>query len=449
MDYQEAIEYLGKFSDYEKTTGFSYGEAYFNLDRIKTLLSNLNNPQDSFRSIHIAGTKGKGSVAYFIANVLKYAGFKVGLYTSPHLVNFNERIQILHLNEDKLIGEDDVSRLTETIEPVIDALMKNTSFKAPTFFEVYTSLCFSYFAEEEVDFAIIETGLGGRLDATNVISPLVSILTPISLDHTKELGSTVKEIAKEKCGIIKDNVPCVSAPQVPEIIEIIRDTAGLKKSKLYIIEENINFEIINFNLNGGMFNCKTPWNTYNELSISVLGKHQIINAVVAVFALDVLNAYNEINVHKEAVYSGLKNTYLPGRLEIIGEKPLFLLDVAHNPFSAESLKAALNSLFKWNKLFFIIGMSTNKDIEGFCNILCGMADKVILTKAHFIRAADPDKIKEKILKFEGKIEVSETVSEAITRAFSLAKEDDLICVTGSFYVAGEAKYFLENIDNEK
>jgi len=397
MQFKQTLEYLNQFTDYETILNYNYEE--LGLECITRLLSALGNPEKSLLVIHIAGTKGKGSTAAITARILQDAGYKVGLYTSPHLRDIRERISI----NDELISENSFTEVLSQIKAVV---------KEATYFEILTALAFLYFRDEKVDLAILETGLGGRLDATNVIAkPLAVAITPISREHTALLGDTLEEIAREKSGIIKPGVPVVSAPQPAEVTTVIRKIAQERKAPLFIA--GCDFDIPDY-----------------EISLS--GDHQKINAALAIKLAQFVPG---IDLKEETIKAALKKINWPGRLEIIDKDPFVVLDGAQNVASARALKAAIQKYFKYNKLFLILGVSADKDVKGMLRELEALSEKIILTKSSSPRALDPLEMKKLINKKEAL--VAADVNSALEKARSLAHEDDLILITGSLYLIGE------------
>ena len=438
MTYQEALQYLGSFINYEKKDSYDYKKS-FKLDRMKRLASGLGNPQEDLKSIHIAGSKGKGSTCAFTHSILKEAGFKVGLYTSPHLVSFRERIRI----NDCLISENDIARLLERIKEIL------VHFKddPPSFFEVYTALAYLYFKENKVDFAIYETGLGGRLDATNIIRPLVSAVTPISYEHTDKLGSTLAGIAAEKGGIIKNNSICISAPQEAEAIEVIEKICVDKKTRLIRVGKDIFFEELKADDEKEVFNVFGIFTEYPMLKTRLLGRHQVVNSATAVGVIEALR-FSGITIPIEAVRRGIESARWPGRLEIVGRSPLVVLDGAHNPASSGVLADSIRRIFKYKKLILILGASKDKDIKGMLDELLPISDSVILTKSKIVaRALEPVRIRELIgqnlmgIKRGGRkgVFLTSGIQEAVSKAKNMAKPEDLILVTGSLFLVGEAR----------
>ncbi len=430
FDYQEAILYLNSFINYERKKSFPYNE--LRLKRVRDILKLLDNPHKSIKSIHIAGTKGKGSTAVFIANILKSAGFKVGLYTSPHLHNFRERITI----NGKLINKRDLIFLTKRIKSAIDEYVRKTN-DSPTFFEVYTILAFRYFEYKKVDFMVIETGLGGRLDATNVIKPLVCVITPISHEHTDKLGKTLSKISCEKAGIIKRNSVVISAIQPKAAIDVIEETACKKKNKLFVVGVDISFKPIGINGKYQFFETKGIFDdTYNSLKTSLLGRHQLINAASGIGAVEALRFHN-INVPHSAIKKGIKKAKWAGRLEVISKRPLIVLDGAQNKASAKVLRRAVQNIFNYRRLILILGISKDKDIKGICSTLEKISDKIILSQADHPRAAKIERLK-KYISDKKTVYIRKKLKYAIKLAKNKAKEGDLILITGSLFVVAEA-----------
>jgi dihydrofolate synthase/folylpolyglutamate synthase len=417
MQYPQAISYLESLTNYENVPSYQYQKS-LGLNRIKGFLDTIDNPQNGFKSIHIAGTKGKGSTCAFIAYILKEKGYKVGLYTSPHLNDLSERIRVLPGFEkgefEGIIPKVSLKSIVKKLKPKIERYNRISPYGQLTAFEVYTTIAFIYFKEMKVDFAVLETGLGGRLDATNIVNALVSVITPISYEHMDKLGKRLKEIAGEKAGIIKNKGSLViSAPQEKEAEQVIRARCRVLNAKLYGVDK------------------------YRNLKLKLLGRHQLVNAAVAIKTVQMLSFYG-INVGNKIIRRGLYNTLWPGRCEVIYKRPFIVLDGAQNVASALAIKKAIIDNFSYNKLILILGVSSDKDIKGICSSLNDFADTVILTKSNNPRAADPENLAKY---FSGKkIFVTKCTREARRLAQNIAKKRDLILVTGSLFVVGEFKY---------
>ncbi len=433
MSYLQVLRYLNSFVNCEKNTNYSYKEI-LKLERIQNFLCVIGNPQESLRVIHIAGSKGKGSTCAFIAYILKEAGFRAGLYTSPHLNDFRERIRILEPPVYKrlrrsggdfegMISQKALSSLVKELKPLINKYNRCSKYGPLTFFEVYTALAFLYFKRKRVDFVVLETGMGGRLDATNTAGSLVQVITPISYEHVQKLGPTLAKIAAEKAGIIKNKGAIViSAPQGKEAQRVIKNKCKEVGAKLRITGNDI----------------KTL-----KLKMNLIGRHQLINAACAIGAIEALRSYG-VKISAGAISRGIKNTRWPGRCEVIKKSPLIVLDGAQNSASARVLKSAIEDNFsakggsasggKYKRLILVLGISLDKDISGICGTLAPLADEVILTRAATLRATDPKKLS---VYFKRNLYLTQSVKEAKLLSLSLAHKEDLILVTGSLFVVGE------------
>ncbi|MCX5714823.1 MAG: bifunctional folylpolyglutamate synthase/dihydrofolate synthase [Candidatus Omnitrophica bacterium] len=425
MTYPQAIQYLESFINYERLVDWPYKQS-FQLDGFKAFLETIGNPQDSLHCIHIAGSKGKGSTCAFIAYILREAGFKVGLYTSPHLYDFRERIRVLTRDSvcsdfSGMVAKKRLASLVQRVRPAIEKHNKISKYGPLSFFEVYTALAFIYFKEEKVDFAVLETGLGGRLDATNTQEALVSVITPISYEHTHLLGNTLREIARQKAGIIKNRESIViTAPQEKQVLAVIRDRC--KKVGAQIFEVGKDIKILR------------PQN----FRIRLVGRHQLINATVAKGAVEALGNFG-FNVEAGLIRKGLYNTVWPGRCEVVSRQPLIVLDGAQNAASSSVLKKAITQNFKYNKLILVLGVSQDKDIAGICNELYSLAGEIILTRSNNPRAASVENIQKLV---DSPVTKTKDVKQALSLAKLKAGPKDLILVTGSLFVVGEARKLI-------
>lgn len=437
MTYEEAAQYLDSLTNYENIGYAPAGIARrgsFNLSRMEEFLKSIGDPQNSFKSIHVGGTKGKGSTCAFIYSILKEAGFKAGLYTSPHLASFRERIQI---NQIGMIPKEEVASLLTDLKPHIDTL---------TFFEVYTAVAFEYFKNEKIDFAIVEVGLGGRLDATNVINPEAVCITPISYDHMDILGDDIKGIALEKAGIIKKGVPVLTSSQMPQVIEVLRSVAAKVEAPLFemtpgggaIADRDIKYEVKNTSSEGSIFDYSSSDLAYKDLNISLLGKHQIENASLALGAIEILKRKG-FCISEDSVRAGLKAASWPGRLEVLSAEPFLIVDGAQNKASALALIDSIEALFGFSKLILVFGASKDKDIEGIKQVLGPKADHIILTKSQSQRAAEPLALREAFRDFKDKLELANSADKAVDLAYRRAGDSDIILVTGSLYLVGEVR----------
>jgi dihydrofolate synthase/folylpolyglutamate synthase len=434
--YRKALRYIYRFTDYERRGLAAYAPEFYNLDRMRSLLALLGEPHLKFRSVHITGTKGKGSTAAMIESILRAAGHRTALYTSPHLHTFRERIQV----NGAMIPEVDVVRLIDEMQPSLEQIPDITTF------EVMTGLAFAWFAEQRVDWAILEVGLGGRLDATNVVMPAVAVITSISLDHTGVLGDSQAKIAAEKAGIIKPGVPVVSAPQSDEALEVIQATCGQQRAPLTLIGRDWTWQATGVNGDakhgegraGQSFALFHGTQVLGRFWIPLLGTFQLANATTAVAAVSLLKEADAA-VPLEAIREGLRSVQWQGRLEVLGHSPLVIADSAHNGDSAEKLVAALGTLFDYRRLIVVLGGSSDHVTPALLEALLAKADRAIATKTHHPRAASPDWIRERAAEQGFVVETSESVSEALDLALADADADDLICCTGSVFVAAEAR----------
>ncbi len=447
MSITPILDEMAIFQDalYEQTLDYLYGLQHIGiklgLQNIEALLKLLGNPQRGFNSIHIAGSNAKGSTAAFMAAILQAAGYKVGLYTSPHLIDFSERIRI---NADP-ISPEEVIMLTSIIRELID---RNPDFAPPagahpTFFEFTTALAFSYFAGQKVDIAIVETGMGGRLDATNVLNPWLSVITGISLEHQQYLGHSLAEIAGEKAGIIKPGAKVFSGVKEPEAIAVIERECQSRNATLDCLKPACNWQLRAGNLKQQRFDLQTSQTVYADLQIKLLGDFQLRNAAVAVGALETL-AERELVIPESAIREGLASTRWPGRLQLIAEHPAILLDGAHNPQASRALAANLPKLMDYNKLILVLGVLLDKDIAGIIAAWLDIADVFVLTRVDSDRAADPAALARFIPADSHKqIVLKSSIAQAINYARRLAGPDDLILITGSLYTVGEALSILQ------
>ncbi len=428
MSYQDTINFLYNLQKY----GIKFG-----LENTHRLMGLMDNPHLKFKSIHIAGTNGKGSVSAMLASVLQEAGYKVGLYTSPHLINFTERIRI----NGKEISEDKVIELTDEIRSRLSAAdiadCRDREF-TPTFFEFTTTIAFTCFAEENIDIAVIETGMGGRLDSTNLLKPLISVITPIDYDHKEFLGNDISAIANEKAGIIKDGGVVVSSPQNEEALKIIRDVSQNKKAELFLVGRECSVREDACFIDGCRFDYHGIKEDFKDIELPLAGRHQIQNAATALLAIEAL----KLKVNESAIRNGLRKTKWPGRLEIVFREPMIILDGAHNPAAARRLKEFLTEFSNDKKIILLLGILADKDITGIISELSAIADKVILTKPEYYRASDPERIKGLIK--EHSAVIINNIPDAIMHAKEIAMPDDIICITGSLFTVGEAKAFFSS-----
>lgn len=439
MNYKNALKYLDSFTDYEKLKNYEYNEVYFDLNKVRKIFSDFSNPQNNFRTVHIAGTKGKGSTAAILSYILASAGYRVGLYTSPHLIDFRERIKIIYKKDKKLVEEEiSPEEVIEIVKDIKSYLNKNKSSFLPTTFELYTLTGFLYFSKKPIDILVVEVGMGGRLDATNIVeNPLVCIITSISLDHTAQLGNKLSKIAYEKAGIIKRKTSVVSAPQKKSVEKVLKKKAEIEKAKIYFLKNN-DYKINYLTAEGSNFDFK---NSYKDLFLSLAGEHQIENASLAIECVEILKKKG-IRIDKSAVKSGLKNVRWPGRLQILKKNPYIVVDGAHNQASAKVLRKSLK-LFSYKNLFLIMGMFSDKNIFDFLKEFYKVSQRIIISRVKNPRSADPEDI-EKQLADKNKIIKVKDLKEGIKIAKSLSSKKDLILITGSLYLVGEALKIIRN-----
>ena len=443
MTYRDALNFIYSFTNFEVTPANTYSSKTFDLIRMERLLAALDNPHTKFKSIHVAGTKGKGSTSAIIESILRAAGYSTGLYTSPHLHTFRERIRA----DGKIISQDDLVAGVEKIKPVV-ALVPDV-----TAFEVMTALAFDYFAARGVAFAVLEVGLGGRLDATNVVTPVISVITSISLDHMAILGDTLAQIASEKAGIIKPGIPVVSSPQKDEARIVVEQVAKKKNAPLAQISDfrfqisDLTFQItpIASSLDGQTFqlsrlNLKPETGNVQPVScdLKLLGKHQLTNATTALATVSVLRA-NGIDISDDAMRDGISRVEWHGRFEILSRSPFLILDGAHNADSARQLVATLREFFPTAQLHFVFGVSSDKDIAGIFRELLPHAASLTLTRSHNPRAADPGRLAELSPPYIVETVIQPDLASAIESAIHRAEPTDVVCVTGSLFVVAQAR----------
>ena len=433
MNYEAAIQYLNSFADYEKVPALAFSAEKFDLRRVEELLSRLGNPHCIGRVVHLAGTKGKGSTAAMIASVLQAGGYKVGLFTSPHLHSFCERVAV----NGQPILEESFARLATELAPHVQAVNQRATYGRLTTFEIITSLAFAHFRDEAVDFQVLETGLGGRLDATNVVSPEVCVITSISLDHTTVLGDSLSQIAREKSGIIKPGCLVVCAPQSEEVTRVIGETCLQRRAEVVWVEKELSWRRTGADLAGQSFVLASTGRSYS-LRIPLLGTHQLENAATAVAALEAVGQRGT-SIDEESIRQGLASVRWPGRLEVLRRCPLVVADGAHNSYSAQRLAQALGEYFGYKRLILVLGTSVDKDLRGIVDALAPLAQEVIVTHSRNPRAVAPEVLAAKFARFGIRPYTEGNVSSAVSRALDLAEEDDLICVTGSLFVVAEAR----------
>ena len=455
QSYEEAQAFLHKAIDYEKLISYQYNASTFSLDRMVKMLEYAGNPHKSFPSIHITGTKGKGSTAIMMSIILEHAGLVSGLFTSPHLVDLKERIQIDRQN----ISEQEFTDNLDDLRPYIQNLRDIEPSASPTFFEILTAVAMLYFKKKQVNMAVLEVGLGGRLDSTNVVMPQVSVITNVGLDHTAILGNTLSSIAYEKAGIIKQGVPVVSAVEVPEALSVIEKTCKEKNARLYLLGRDIwisecgmrnadlplNPKVPNPKSERGlMCTIKTWRHTYPEIFLPLIGAHQAKNCALVLGALEIMREQGTISIDDETIRNALAHVHCPARVEVIEKNPLIILDYAHTVDSMKFLRESLVGNFTFNKLILILGFAQDKDLDNILNEIVTVGDAIIVTRSKNPRAAPPEDLYQRIERLCGKqSKITDNTQDAVIAAKRMASKEDLICITGSAYVAGEAMQALK------
>ena len=429
MKYEEAMKYITEVGNF----GANYG-----LERTYKLLEHLGNPERDLKLIHIAGTNGKGSTTSMITEILMGEGYKVGMYTSPFIEEFEERIQINRNN----IPKESLAILMDEIKVAVDKVIE-AGYNHPTEFEIITVLMLLYFKKENIDFGVIEVGLGGTLDSTNVIKPIIQVITSISFDHTNLLGNTLEKIAREKAGIIKEGIPTVIYPQQEEVLKVIKNKCFEMDSELYIANnENLKFENI-VNLDKPYQLLK--YNNEIDILLPLLGEHQIINLSVAMQAIEVLNNKNIIDISIANIVKSIKNVSWKGRLEVLSNNPYVVIDGAHNIQGIKTLSRNIKKYFKYENLYLILGILADKDVEEMIKIITPMAKKVYSVTPNSIRGELAESLKDEVSKFNKNCKAFDKYEEAYLEALNDASEKDLILASGSLYMIGDMRKIIRKI----
>lgn len=437
LSFADALSYLDGFINYERQPGVSYNRDTFNLEEFERFLERLQSPQRRLKTVVVAGTKGKGSTAAMIAAIAQASGLRVGLYTSPHLCSIRERIRV----DGAMIAEDDFAALVAELMPHIEAAGMAGVRRFRTFFEILTAMALQHFLRLGVDLAVLEVGLGGRLDATNVATPLVSVITPISFDHTEVLGDTIPKIAREKAGIIKPHGLAVVAPQRPEALAVIQEVCVQQGARLFDVAREVRWQPLQCDWTGSRFDLQSAVRTYPALETPLAGPHQILNAATAIATVEQLQAQG-LALSVEGIRQGVQQVQWEGRLETVSRQPWVVLDGAHNRDSARCIRDALTTCFQYRRLILVLGISANKNLAGIVEELAPLAAVTIATRAMVPRAAPPQQVAELAAKWCGRILVEEEPQRGLTMAIAEARADDLVLVTGSLYLVGDAKRLL-------
>ena len=429
MRYEEAMKYITEVGNF----GSNYG-----LERTYKLLEYLSNPEKDLKFIHIAGTNGKGSTTSMIAEILMGAGYKVGMYTSPFIEEFEERIQINRNN----IPKEKLASLMDEVKAAVDKVIED-GYSHPTEFEIITVLMLLYFKKENIDFGVIEVGLGGTLDSTNVITPVLQVITSISFDHTNLLGNTLEEIAGEKAGIIKSGIPTVIYPQKAEALKVIENKCSEMNSKLYIANcDNFKFENV---VNEDRPYQLLKYNNEVDILLPLLGEHQITNLSVAMTSIEVLNNINMTNILLDSIVKSIKNVKWKGRLEVLSKNPYVVIDGAHNIQGIETLSRNIKKYFKYENLYLILGILADKDVEEMIKVIAPMAKKIYAVTPNSIRAELAEDLKREIIKYNENCEAYDDYKEAYLTAINDANENDFVLASGSLYMIGDMRKIIREL----
>lgn len=442
MRYSKAVRYLDSFSNFEHRAQFSYRRE-MNLARIRILLDRFGHPEKKFKSILVAGTKGKGSTACFLHSILAASGYRAGLYTSPHLSDFRERIRV----NGALISKKALARLLSRIQRTIGNhhRLSGARRKSFTYFEISTLLALLYFAETKVDFAVLEVGMGGRLDATCAVTPVLSVLTPISVDHEEHLGRTLSRIAREKSGIIRRRTPFVSARQPQDAERVFRRRSNGMRAPGYFLGRDFEYQNPFLNIHGSRFNFRFGSYCLTDCAIRLPGTFQIENASVALAAFYILHQKSRIRPHSEQIKTGLLKSFWPGRFEVIQKHGrTFVVDGAHNGASMRSLFYNMKRLFPGREIVTIFGTSREKKLEAMFPVMGRLSEAVILTQSAHPRAQDFKALLETGKSYLREMVPAPDVHEAIRQACVVSKARSIIALTGSLFLAGEGREILKH-----
>lgn len=428
MEYKDVIDYIQKISTFGSKSG---------LERIEQLLNYLDNPHYNLKFIHVAGTNGKGSTCAMLESILVDAGYKVGLYTSPHLIKYNERIKINNIDIDD-------ETFTNIAEIVIDKCLN--CIEHPTLFEIITAIALCYFNQQKVDYIILEVGLGGRYDATNIInSPILSIITSISLDHCEILGNTIEQISTEKGGIIKENSKTILAFNSYRVYNIINNICNEKNSRLYYLD-NIKFNIMYQDLYSTTFSIETDYYNYPQIVLGMIGEYQIYNVATALLAVCILKDIG-IKIKDKNIYNGLKNIHWKARMELISSKPYILFDGAHNIDSIRRLADYIRKYIKNRSITLLIAVLKNKNYVEMINILIPLVDKVVITEVTSEHTLTADEFNNIISIYDLPTYKEKQIKKAFIKAKNITNQNDIIICTGSLYLLGELECIIKEEQN--
>jgi dihydrofolate synthase/folylpolyglutamate synthase len=424
MTYQESLRYLSELE---------YKGIHMGLGPLSNLLHRLCNPHGTFATVLIGGTNGKGSISAMVASILLHGGFRVGLYTSPHLTDIRERIRI----NGAMISPEEMASCISTVKQEIT--------QEVTYFEFLTAVAFLYFSQQQVDIAILEVGMGGRLDATNIVSPLACVISNVSIDHQAYLGKRLEDIAREKGGIVKNHGLCITAERKKNVIGILEGICRVKKARLYRLGKDIGFTVHN----DGTFSCRGISKQYAKLTCSLMGRHQIENATMAIAAVESIMDKG-FSVEDRAVFDGIQAVKWEGRLEVLCRDPMLVVDGAHNPAGISVLCRALRNQFSYKRLIVIFGVFNDKNYKLMLKRLVPLAHRFVITRPCSQRATPVEELLPVAMLYKTDIEEMQNAVEAVKKEFTSADQGDLICVTGSLYLVGEIKKaFSEILDYKK
>jgi dihydrofolate synthase/folylpolyglutamate synthase len=432
--YDEALARLRQLTNYEAPQLRPLNATHFSPAILETFLHTLGAPHHAFASVHIAGSKGKGSTAAIVAAMLQQAGFRTGLFSSPHLVSIRERTQI----DRQWISPDDFAALVAELWDHVESFSHGQAGRPLTFFEFNTALSFLHFARQQVDIAVVEVGLGGRLDTTNVITPKVAAITPIELEHTQILGDTLAAIAREKAGIIKPASCVVSAAQAPEVIEVIEARCQAQQAALAVAGRDFHSDIATLTHEGSTFHFEGFGHHWCNLQIPLLGRHQVSNASVALAIMAQLMAQGWA-IDTAHLSQGLSQVQWEGRLEILDRQPWTLCDAAFTVAAAQHLRRSLTELFDYQRLWLVLGLSADKNLSGIVECLATSACEVIVTPFRNPRSCDPQQLAAEVRRQGVPVRVAPDPITALSWARAAAHPDDMICVAGSLFLLGEIK----------
>ena len=431
MNYNEAMNYIKNTAKFGSNLG---------LERTEKILELLDNPHKKLKCIHIAGTNGKGSTTAMLTEILREAGYKVGMYTSPYLEEFEERIQVNGAN----IPKEDLSKVITEVSAAVEKVV-GLGFEHPTEFEIITCAMFLYFFQQKVDYVVVEVGLGGRLDSTNVITPILSIITSISYDHMKILGDTLDKIAYEKAGIIKAGVPLILYPQKQESRDVIKKICFERKSKLIEVSANSAELKETSKFNSGRYVqelfIKANRDSY-DIQLSLLGKHQLLNCAVAIYSVEEL-INQGVYIEKKHILRALRKVKWAGRLEVMKKEPLVVIDGAHNIDGIKKLEESIDMYFKYDNIVLILGILADKQVSDMIEIIAPKAHKIIAVTPNSERAELADELAKEIKKINSNVEVIESYREAYKTALTYCGEQDMLLISGSLYMIGDMRRIIK------